>query len=358
MENFTIVLIAVFTATAATFFTVWFFSRQMKKGVQAPEQGLLLLQKELQHLAQTMDQKLGESSRQMTASVQTQFSESQKLVRNVTESLTKLDETNKQVIGFADQLQSLQDVLQNPKRRGVLGEYYLETVLKNVLPPAVYKMQYSLGEGDDGRELIVDAAIFVQDKIIPIDSKFSLENYNRLIEERRPEEAERVQKSFKQDLKNRIDETAKYIRPQKGTMDFALMFIPSEAIFYDLLINQVGATKINTEDLIQYAAKRKVNIVSPNSFYAFLQTILHGLKQMEIEKSTHDIIKKVDQLSRHIKSHEGFMAKLGNSLKTTVNHYTTAHKEFAKIDKDVFRITGKSAEIEPIVIEKPNLEED
>jgi len=349
------ILIAI---VSAILFVVWFMQKKQRRETDAGDKSFLLIQNQLNELARVLDTKLGESSKQMSESVRVQFSESQKLVRDVTEGLTKLDETNRQVIGFADQLQSLQDVLQNPKRRGVLGEYYLETVLKNVLPPNVYKMQYAIGKDDDSKDLIVDAAIFVQDKIIPIDSKFSLENYNRLIGEKSSAEREKLEKQFKQDLKNRIDETSKYIRPQNNTMDFALMFIPSEAIFYDLLINQVGAVKINTEDLIHYAARKKVNIVSPNSFYAFLQTILHGLKQIEIEKSTQDIVKRVDQLGRHIKSHEEYMSKLGNSLRTTVNHYNTAHKEFVKIDKDVFRITENSAEIESITIEKPDLGEE
>ena len=247
-------------------------------------QGLSLIQNQINEISRTLDMKLGESSKQMHESMQNQYRESKNIIREVTERLTRLDETNKQIVGFADQLQSLQDILQNPKQRGVLGEYYLETVLKNVLPVSAYAMQYKIGKSDDDKDLIVDAAIFVADKIIPVDSKFSLENYNRLAVERSPVERARLEKLFKQDLKNRIDETAKYVRPQDSTMDFALMFIPSEAIYYDLTISQVGAVRVNTADLIQYGLKKRVHIVSPNSFYAFLQTIMQGLRQMQIEQ--------------------------------------------------------------------------
>jgi len=173
--------------------------------------------------------------------------QSARMIGDVTEKLTKLDETNKQVVNFSSQLQSLQDILRNPKQRGIFGEYYLETLLKNAFSPKQYEMQHNLGKDEKtGKELIVDAVLFVGDKKIPIDSKFSLENYNRIVEEKNPAEKENLEKNFKQDLKNRIDETAKYIQPSKGTTDYAFMFIPAEGIYYDLLINKVGAIQVNT----------------------------------------------------------------------------------------------------------------
>jgi len=330
---------------------IWWFSKGDKKSED--DKGFLYIQNQLNDLLRTVDKKIGESSKEVQESVKHQMTESLKLVKDVTEGLTKLEETNKNVLGFADQLQNLQDVLKNPKQRGVLGEYYLETVLKNVLPPNRFQMQYKFENGE-----IVDAVIFLEkDKILPIDSKFSLENYNRILEERDQTKREELEKSFKQDLKNRIDETSKYIRPKEGTMDFAFMFIPSEGIYYDLLINQVGAVKTNTRDLIEYAfQQKKVIIVSPTSFMAYLQTVLQGLRALQIEESAKEIRKNVEVLGRHIGAYDSFMAKLGNSLGTTVNHYNIAHKELKKIDKDVFKISGVSSEIEPLEIGKP--EED
>ncbi|OGZ38370.1 MAG: hypothetical protein A3A94_03330, partial [Candidatus Portnoybacteria bacterium RIFCSPLOWO2_01_FULL_43_11] len=281
------------------------------------------------------------------------FQESAKIIRDVTEKLTKLDDTNKQVVGFAQQLQSLENILTNPKQRGILGEYYLETVLKNVLPPNAYQLQYAFDDGD-----IVDAAIFIKDKIIPVDSKFSLENYNRIVQEKNEAERNKLEKQFKLDLKTRIDETAKYIKPNKGTMDFAFMFIPAEGIYYDLLINQVGAVKVATRDLIEYAFRDKhVIIVSPTSFHAYLQTVLQGLRALQIEESAVEIRKRVEMLARHLRTYEEYMQKLGNNLGTTVNMYNSAYKEFGKIDKDVVKITGEGkSEMEIQQIEKPSLE--
>jgi DNA recombination protein RmuC len=291
-----------------------------------------------------------ESTRQMNESVRTQFSESARLIKDVTHGLTKLDETNKQVVSFTDQLQSLQDILKNPKQRGILGEYYLETLLKNVLPPGSFQMQYPFSDGT-----IVDAAVFVKDKVIPVDSKFSLENYNRITETKDPAEKERLEKVFVNDLKQRILETSKYIQPKEGTMDFAFMFIPHEAIYYDLIINKIGALLEDNENLIHRAAsKYHVIIVSPTSFLAYLQTVLQGLKALQIEESVKGIIKNVGDLQKHLKTYEEYHGKMGNALGTVVNHYNASGKEFKKIDKDVLRITGEGMEIEALVLDGPD----
>lgn len=311
------------------------------------------LDSKLHKLTETVDAKMGETTRQMGETMHRQFSESSKLIKEVTEGLVKLDETNRQVVSFADQLQNLQDILKNPKQRGILGEYYLETLLKNVLPPSNYKMQYAFANGE-----IVDAAVFVKDKIIPIDSKFSLENYNRLAEAKDPSERDRLEKLFVGDLKMRIQETSKYIRPGEGTMDFAFMFIPHEAIYYDLLVNKIGLVTDDTENLIQRAAsKYKVLIVSPTSFLAYLQTVLQGLKALQIEETAKDIVKRVDDLGKHLKGYEEYHMKLGNALSTTVNHYVASGKEFKKIDKDILKVTGTSIGFEPLLVEKPALDE-
>ncbi len=303
----------------------------------------------LQNRLDAMNEILNQNLQKTLEASQKQHHHTSGIIQTITERLTKLDETNKQVLGFSEQLQSLENVLKNPKHRGVLGEYYLESVLKNVLPPSSYQMQYRFPDGD-----IVDAVVFVKEKIIPIDSKFSLENYNRIIEEKDPLQQETLQREFKNDLKKRIDETSKYIKPDEGTMDFAFMFIPSEGIYYDLLINQVGAVRVNTRDLIEYAFKEKhVIIVSPTSFFAYLQTVLQGLRALQIEESAKEIRKNVEQLQKHLMSYDTYMQKLGNNLGTTVNMYNSAYKEFKKIDKDVVKVTGEEGRIEPLELQKP-----
>lgn len=310
------------------------------------EGGLALLQQQMQELSRTLDARASESSRAMQEATHRQFSESARLIKEVTQEVTSVKEIGRQTQVFAEQLQNLQDILKNPKQRGVLGEYYLETVLKNVLPPGMYKMQYQFKNGE-----IVDAVVFVNKKIVPIDSKFSLENYNRFIQA--PEkEKNAFEKAFVNDLKLRIQETAKYIRPGEGTMDFAFMFIPSEGIYYDLLTNQVGSGE--EQSLIQRAAgKHKVIIVSPTSFLAYLQTVMQGLNALEIEKKAVEIQRRVGELGKHMSVYEELYRKLGSSLSTTINHYNNGYKELGKIDKDVYRIAGTNIDVEPELLEKP-----
>ncbi|MDP3727467.1 MAG: DNA recombination protein RmuC [bacterium] len=344
-----IVLVVIIAGFAALFFAL---KSRAAKAREGESSALLMLQNQLNEIGRLVDAKIGESAKLMQTQTSEISQKTERIIRDITERLTRVDEGQKQVVNFADQLKNLQDILKNPKQRGILGEYYLETVLKNVLPPGSYQMQYPFRDGT-----IVDAAIFVKEKIIPVDSKFSLENYNRIVEAREPAERERLEKVFRQDLKNRIDETAKYVKPGEGTMDFAFMFIPAEAVFYDLLVNKVGVT--DAEDLVEYAFRQKhVIIVSPTSFLAYLQTVLQGLRALQIEESAKAIRKNVEDLRRHLDSYETHFKRVGTHLGTTVNMYNTAYRELGKVDKDVLRITGKSANIEPVAIARPAAEEE
>lgn len=301
-----------------------------------------------QDLTEIRDE-IKESREKNIETLQTQLRESSKIVKDVTSELEKIHSDHQHVVDVKEQLVKLTDVLANPKQRGILGEYFLETLLKNIFQPHQYKCPYQFKGGE-----LVDAAIFVKDKIIPIDAKFSLENYNKILEEKDPAKKEKLEKVFKQDLKNRIEETAKYIRPSEGTMNFAFMFIPSEGIYYDLLINRVGGIESNTYDLIEYAFKEKhVIIVSPTSFYAYLQTVLQGLRALKIEESAKQIIKRVEDLQKHLLNYDKFLQKLGNNLSTTVTTYNRAYKEFAKIDKDAVKLTEGKKTIAPLELDEP-----
>lgn len=307
-----------------------------------------------QEMQQRLDQMhaLLQKSHQANAqNIQKQFESSAKIIEDITRKLTEVQGTNKQILDFSGKLQSLEQILKNPKQRGILGEYFLETLLGHVLQPNQYKMQYKFANSE-----IVDAAIFMQDKIVPIDAKFSLEKYNQIMETNVEAERERLSKEFKMDVKNRIDETAKYIRPSENTTDFAFMFIPAEGVYYNLLIYKVGNTDVRSEDLIEYAFKKRVIIVSPTSFFAYLQTVLQGLKALKMEQSVQEVIKRVGDLGRHIQSYDAYLKKVGANLSTTVNAYNNASKEFKKIDKDVVKIAGPESGggVLPELIERPS----
>ena len=285
-------------------------------------------------LTEKINKKLDISQKEMNDSVKIQFQESQKLIKHITEELGEVKKTSEQVVSFTEQLKNIQDILQNSKQRGILGEYFLETTIKNILPPESYEFQYSFKDG-----LIVDAVIKLPDGIIPIDSKFSLENYNKIISENDPEKKKIFKKKFREDLKKRIVETSKYIKPKDGTMDFAFMFIPSEGIYYDLLISKVGV--IDSKNFLEYAFRdKKVIIVSPTTLHAYLQTVMQGLKNLKIEKHASKIAKKVEDLQKHMNNYVIYHEKLGNVLATTINHYNKTSKLLNQISNDTNKITG------------------
>lgn len=336
-------------------------SKNQDQGINLLKMDVIELNKSLNRMRENLDlnlnnfnekvsEKIERNNVQLQNSMTKQISESAKIVEEVSKRLTKLDETNNRVVDVADELKTLQNALQNPKQRGVLGEFYLAQVLENVLPPNAFQIQYKFKNGE-----IVDAAIFLdQHKILPVDSKFSLENYNRMIESE-GEERKNLAKKVRDDLKMRIDETSKYIRPDENTMDFAFMFIPSESLYYDMLINKVGSQG-SERDLIEYAFRdKRVIVVSPTSFMAYLQTVLQGLKSLKIEEQSKEIQKRVSQLGTHISKYEDLMQRLGKSLGTTVNHFNNAHKELGKIDKDVVKIAGEDSKsgVEPQLLDKP-----
>lgn len=349
-------LIIILLVAILSFLVILFLRSQNNK---PDTQGLVLLQSQLQELTRTMDAKLGEGARSMSESLKAQFGESQRLTDLVTRQLTEVareqTKTNESTLRFmtiAEQLANLEKVLKHQKQRGNLGERSLELVLENILPPGSFKTQYAFPGGET-----VDAVIITKEGMIPIDAKFSLDNYNRVVNESDETRKAELEKDFKNDLKLRIDETSKYVRPKDGTLPFAFMYIPAEGIYYDLLINEVGSVKVNTRNLIDYAYnEKKVIIVSPTTFAAYLQSVLYGFKAFKIEETAKDIAKNVEALSRHLKAYEDYYTKVGNALSTTVNHYNTGTRELGKIDKDVLRITGEAVGFEIGSVEKPLLE--
>ena len=294
-----------------------------------------------------------QDSKQDQKNMEVRFSET---INKLTKELEKIKGTNEQVLTFANQMKTLEKILGNQKQRGILGEIQLENLLANVLPPELFQMQYSFNNGE-----AVDAVIKVGDFIIPIDAKFSLDNYNKMIEsdEIDTDKLNDLEKKFKNDIKNRIDETAKYIRPNEGTVDYAYMFIPADGLYQDLLNNKVGSLKINQRDLVSYAYQKKVMIVSPMSLFPMLQVTNKALNNMKVEESINEIQMNIEKLGNHLNAYLTYHEKLGNSISTVVNQYNVTNKEFKKIDKDITKLTSNrsSIGIEMEDIDKPVLEE-
>jgi len=286
--------------------------------------------------------------------MQKQFESSNKVIKEVTTELEKIKGTNEQVLGFANQMKTLEKILSNQKQRGILGEIQLENLLANVLPPELFQMQFHFKNGE-----AVDAIVKVGNLIIPIDAKFSLDNYNKMIESENKQEIELLEKNFKDDIKKRIDETSKYIRTSEKTTDYAYMFIPADGLYQDLLNSRVGSLKINSKDLVSYAYTKKVMIVSPMSLFPMLQITVKALNNMKIERSIDEIKKNIEKLSNHLNSYKEVHNSLGKTIGTVVNHFNKSSKEFNKIDKDITKLSGGRSTLafKENTIEKPQLNE-
>ncbi len=366
MSEITAILVVGAVILAAIAVVGWFVIRHLSKLRETPKnEGLELLLQQMNELSKTVDSKLGETNQQVNQTMRGQFQDSRKLIQEINEQVNRqLQEVNKgqvemrersqQIFTVAEQLQDLQRTLKSQKERGNFGEASLELILSNILPPDVYELQYRFSDGT-----AVDAVIHARDGMIPVDAKLSLESYSQLSQELEEEQLKAAQRQFKEDLKKRIDETAKYIKPKEGTLPFAFMFIPAEGIYYDLLVNRIGGADVNARNMVDYAMNdKKVIIVSPTTFYAYLQSVLYGFNAFKIEKNAEEIQKKVGDLSRHLIRFDEYLKKLGNSLKTTVNHYNTADREFGKIDKDVTKITEGETGIEGMQLERPREREE
>lgn len=244
------------------------------------------------------------------------------LFGNVHEKLGRLEETNRSIYEISKDISSLQELLRAPKFRGQLGENLLENLLSQVLPKDHYLIQYRFKSADT----IVDAAVKLGNKIVPIDAKFSLENFQKMLSASDEQMENSFRKKFVQDVKNRIDEvSSKYILPEENTFDFALMYIPAESVYYEIIIN---------ESIFAYSISKKVIPVSPNTFYAYLQVICLGLKGLQIEENAANILKNLSALSIDLNKFREDFDLLGS-------HISNANRKYEDAQKRIDKFTGK-----------------
>ena len=237
---------------------------------------------------------------------------------NVKEQLGKLEETNKQIIAISRDISSLQELLRAPKFRGAMGETFLENLLSQVLPKEHYQIQYRFKSAE-----AVDAVIRLGERLVPVDAKFSLENFQKMLDASDDQVKESFRKKFVQDIKNRINEIAsKYILPGENTYDFALMYIPAENVYYEVIIK---------EDIFTYSMSKKVIPVSPNTFYAYLQVICLGLRGLKVEENAKAILKSLGALGVETERFNEDFKVLGGHLSSANTKYADAQKRFEKV---------------------------
>ena len=295
---------------------------------QQPDQGMLLLQQQLNSFQQRLDafgQTVTENLQQSSASMNSRLDNAAKVVGDLREKVGQIHEVGKAA-------QELVNIMRAPKLRGGMGELFLGDLLAQILPPEHYRLQHRFKSGD-----IVDAAIQIGQRLVPVDAKFPYENFRRVIDA--PTDAERVtaRKQFMRDVKKHIDAIAtKYILPDEGTYDFALMYVPAENVYYETIIKEEADAE--EHQLFSYALQRRVVPVSPNSFYAYLQTILLGLRGMKVEQQAQEILATLARLRGDFERVQENFRLLGKHLTNATSTYTDTEKSFTKLDAKLGQI--------------------
>jgi DNA recombination protein RmuC len=293
-----------------------------------PDQGMLLLQQQLNGLQQRLDafgQTVAENLQQSSASMNSRLDNAAKVVGDLREKVGQIHEVGKAAA-------ELVNIMRAPKLRGGMGELFLGDLLAQILPPEHYQLQHRFKSGD-----IVDATIQIGQRLVPVDAKFPYENFRRVIDA--PTDAERVtaRKQFLRDVKKHIDAIAtKYILPDEGTYDFALMYVPAENVYYETIIREDAAGE--EHQLFSYALQRRVVPVSPNSFYAYLQTILLGLRGMKVEQQAQEILATLARLRGDFERVQENFRLLGKHLTNAAGTYADTEKSFTKLDAKLGQI--------------------
>jgi DNA recombination protein RmuC len=296
-----------------------------------------------QQLAQITNQvntQLGQVTQQLqksTGDLNTRLDNAARVVQEVSKGLGSLSEATQKVFLVGKDIASLQEILRSPKLRGGLGELFLGDLLAQIFPPAHYSLQHRFKSGE-----AVDAVIRIGESLVPVDAKFPLENFKRVVETASEEERKAARKKFLADVKKHIDAIAgKYILPDEGTFDFALMYIPAENVYYELIIKDEA---VDTDKaLLNYAFMRRVIPVSPNSFYAYLQTILLGLKGLHIEEQAQEILKNLARLSGDFKKFQEEFELVGRHLTNAKGKYDDADKRLDKFSDRLQALSGTEA---------------
>jgi len=286
-------------------------------------QVMAMTQQSLEQRIEGLDQRLSAGLNSVQQTMNTSFASTTETMRNVGQQLGRLETSSQQMLEVGKNIGQLQDILKPPKMRGGFGELLLENLLTQILPQN-HKMQHQFRNGD-----MVDAVIHLGSGLVPIDSKFPMESFNRMLAVQTDEERASLRRGFLRDVRAHVDAVAKYIVPDEGTFEFALMYIPAEGVYYETFFRD---EKLDEKDSAwTYAMERRVIPVSPNSFYGYLQAIVLGLKGLRVEERAREII---DHLARLGKDYEHFRDEFG----VLGGHIGRAKTKYDEVDKHVGRL--------------------
>ncbi len=293
------------------------------------------IREQLSGIMNSVNMNLSASQNNITS----QLKGSNEVINEIHKKLGGLAETTKNIQEIGKDISSLQDILSVPKLRGNLGEFLLEDLLKQVLPAKNYQMKYSFKNNTQ-----VDAIIKLGDGIVPIDSKFPLESFQRLVDAKDPELKKAAKKEFVNSVKARIDEIAgKYINPREGTYEFAMLYIPAENVFYETIINDSFTSR--DYEIFNYAIKSHVIPVSPNSFYAYLMAIAYGLRGFSIEQQAKTIIGELTQIQEKFARFYADFSLVGKHISNANQKYDDTVKKAEKLNEQITKVTGNKLEL-------------
>lgn len=307
---------------------------QLNAGLQQTNQQVETLRQTVNDSLQAMTAQMSKALTEANKTVGDRLDNTAKVIGDVRQQLGQLDESSKRMAEVGRDISKLQEILQPPKLRGSLGELFLGDLLAQVLPPDHYDLQYMFKGGEK-----VDAVVRLSAGLVPIDAKFPLENFKRILASAGEEERKAARKGFLNDVKSHIDDIAsKYIRVDEDTFDFALMYIPAENVYYETIIkdDEFGGEM----SLFTYALKRRVIPVSPNSFYAYLQTIILGLKGMRVEEKSREILENIARLHKEFEGFAESFRLVGQHLDNSQKKFDEAQKRFGKIETRVEMMDG------------------
>lgn len=307
---------------------------QINSNAQQSAQQVEALRQGLQSAIQTLSGEVSRALADSSHSVGTRLDSTARVIGDVKQSLGQLEESSRRIVELSKDISSLQAILQPPKLRGSLGELFLADLLAQVLPPSRFTLQHKFRSGD-----IVDAVVQLNMGLVPIDAKFPLENFKRIIGAPDDEARKASRKAFVRDVRIHIDAiSSKYICVDEGTFDFALMYIPAENVYYETIVkdDEFGGD----QGIFTYALRKRVIPVSPNSFYAYLQTIILGLKGMRIEEGAREILEGLSRLYKEFTTFSETFRVLGQHLENSGKKYDEAAKRFGKIESRMEQMEG------------------
>lgn len=326
MESVAVILSLL--TLAAVVVTLVVLLRERNQPV-APDQSLLLMQQQLTGLQDRLDkfgQTVAENLQSSTSAMNSRLDNAAKVVGDLREKVGQIHEVGKAAA-------ELVNILRAPKLRGGMGELFLGDLLAQILPPEHYHLQHRFKSGE-----AVDAALQIGHRLVPVDAKFPYENFRRVVEAENDADRLAARKQFLRDVKKHVDAIAtKYILPDEGTYDFALMYVPAENVYYETIIKDDAAAQ--EHQLFGYALSRRVIPVSPNSFYAYLQTILLGLRGMQVEGKAQEILATLQQL-------RGDFDRLQENFRLVGRHLTNATGSYADTEKSLTKLDAKLGQIE------------